>query len=272
MGTFFEAFLAGDDADHLESVAAAVLDEVGRLERLLSRFDPAAEVARLNREAAQRPVRIDADLWDILCRCEAYRRATDGFFDVTAVSGASGDALILDEERRTIRFARPGVFIDLGGVAKGYALDRGAEILRRFRVSRALLNGGTSSVLAVGTHPRGGGWEVAVRDPFAGDASAPVVRLVLSDRGFSCSGVRSPGQAVSDVIAPHRGEPLTGQAACVVVAPTATEAEALSTACLVMGKRRAREYLEGNAGPGVGVGWIDAADGVPRLEWLKEAP
>ena len=74
------------------------------------------------------------------------------------------------------------------------------------------------------------------------------------------------------MIAPHRGEPLTGQAACVVVAPTALEAEVLSTACLVMGKERAREYLERNAGPGLAVGWIDAADGRPRLDWLRETP
>lgn len=74
MGTFFEAFLAGEDEEHLEAVAAALLDEVSRLERLLSRFDPAAEVARVNREAARRPVRMNADLWDVVSRCEQRRR------------------------------------------------------------------------------------------------------------------------------------------------------------------------------------------------------
>ena len=239
MGTFFEAFLAGDDAEHLAAVAVAVLDEVSRLERLLSRFDPAAEVVRVNREAAGRPVRVDVDLWDILSRCEEYRRATGGFFDATAVS-RGGEALILDRERRTVRFARPGTFIDLGGFAKGYALDRGAEILRRFGVQCGLLNGGTSSVLAIGRHPGGVGWPIDVRDPFGDEASPPVARLRLADQGFSCSAILSPGQAVSDVIVPRLGEPLTGQAACVVVAPTAAEAEALSTAGLAMGKARAR--------------------------------
>ena len=270
MGTFFEAFLIGDDGEHLEAVAAAVLDEVSRLDRLLSRFDQAAEVARVNREAGRRPVRVDADLWDILCRCEEHRRATHGFFDVTAApAGRGGDALLLDAERRTVRLARPGAFIDLGGFAKGYALDRAAEILRRFGVRSALLNGGTSSLLAVGRGPDGAAWPVAVRDPSGGDDAAPVARLLLADKGFSCSAALRPGQAVSDVIAPDGG-PLTGQAACVVVAPTAADAEALSTACLVMGKDRARRYVEGRAGPGVSVGWIDPADG-PRLDWLKEA-
>ena len=216
-------------------------------------------------------MRVDADVWDLLCQCEQHRRATGGCFDVSAVSGASGDALILDEEQQSVRFARPGVFIDLGGVAKGYALDRGAEILRRFGVSTGLLNGGTSSLLAVGRHPDGDGWPVDVRDPFREDA-APVARLLLADQAFSCSAVFSPGQAVSDVIAPRGGESLAEQAGCVVVAPTATDAEALSTACLVMGKERARRYVEGSPGPGVTIGWIDAPDGAARLEWLTEAP
>src|SRR5207244_537741 len=115
MGTFFETFLAGEDRDHLEAVADAVLDEVCRLERLLSRFDPAAEVVRINREAAMRPVRVDADVWDVLCRCEEHRRATCGFFDVTAGRGGDGEALVLDRERRTVWIVRPGAFIDLGG-------------------------------------------------------------------------------------------------------------------------------------------------------------
>ena len=276
MGTFFEVFLAGDDDEHLDAVAAAVLDEVGRLERLLSRFDPAAEVARINREAVGRPVRVDAEVWDILCACEQWRGATDGFFDVTAVSasqaGAAGEAFVLDEARRTIRFVRPGVFLDLGGFAKGYALDRAWEILQRFRVVSGLVNGGTSSLLAVGRRPDGRAWPVGVRDPSAEADSPPIAHLSLADQGSSCSAARAPGQTASDLIAPRDGRPLTGQAACVVVAPTALEAEVLSTACLVMGKQRAGEYLESNARPGLFVGWFDAADGGAGLVWLKEAP
>ena len=121
-----------------------------------------------------RPVRVDVDVWDILCRCEEHRRATGGYFDVTAASGASGSgALVLDAERRTVHIVRPEVFIDFGGFAKGYALDRGAVILRRFGVTCGLLNGGTSSILAVGRHPDGEKWPIDVRDPFGEEASPP---------------------------------------------------------------------------------------------------
>ena len=266
MGTFFEVFLAGDDDEHLLAVAAAVLDEVSRLERLLSRFDPAAEIVRINREAGRRPVRVDTELWDILCLCEHWRRATDGHFDAT------GGGLVLDEARRTIRLDRPGAFLDLGGFAKGYALDQAAAILRRFGVASGLVNGGTSSVLAVGRHPDGWAWPVAIRDPFGDEGAAPVARLSLADQGFSCSATLAPGQTASDLIAPHDGRPLTAQAACIVIAPTALEAEVLSTALLVMGNERAAEYLGRNARPGLSVGWIDAAGGEVRWEWLREAP
>jgi thiamine biosynthesis lipoprotein len=278
MGTYFEVVLAGDDDAHLQDVASAALDEVARLEGLLSHFDPASEVARINREAGQRPVRVDYEVWDILCTCREYRRKTGGFFDVTATSRARGERgtgdgpFILDEERRTVRFGRPGLGIDLGGLGKGYALDRAAEIVRRFDVTCGLLHGGTSSVLAVGRHPDGRPWPVGVRDPFGDDLSAAIAQVPLAGQGFSCSAAPAPGQAESDIIDPHRGTALTEQAACVVIAPTALEAEVLSTACLGMGKTRAARYLENNARPGLFIGWIDRLGGRPKLGWLKEAP
>ena len=82
--------------------------------------------------------------------CERERLRTQGFFDI-----ALGSPLRLDEAARTVRFSEPGTLIDLGGVGKGYALDRAGELLRRFGVECALLNAGTSSLLAVGRHPSG---------------------------------------------------------------------------------------------------------------------
>jgi thiamine biosynthesis lipoprotein len=278
MGTFFEVFLAGADAAHLEDVATAALDEVTRLERLLSRFDPSSEIARINREAGRRPVRVDYEVWHILCTCQEYRRRTAGFFDVTAPSAvrtdtsARGESLVLDEERRSIHFPQPGVAIDLGGFGKGYALDQAREILQRFGVTSGLLDGGTSSVLAVGRHPNGRPWPIDVRNPFTNEPSEAVGQILLAEQGYSCSAALDPGNAESDIIDPHYGAALTEQAACVVIAPTALEAEILSTACLAMGKSRAIQYLDENAKPGLFIGWIDRSGGEPRLVWLKEAP
>src|SRR5205823_5190090 len=99
MGTYFEVFLAGDDEEHLDSVAEAVLDEVARIERLLSRFDPASEVSRINRLAGSRPVRVDFEVWGLLQACGDYHRCTEGYFDVTVRAQAEDPGRCAEAER-----------------------------------------------------------------------------------------------------------------------------------------------------------------------------
>lgn len=252
MGTVFESFLCGDDDEHLEAVAAAVEDEVRRLEGVLSRFDPASEVSRINREAMETPVRLDVEMWRLLLTCEQYSQRTDRAFNIATRPG-----MVLHE--RTVHFPHPETRIDLGGIGKGYALDQAAEVLRNYDIRRALLNAGTSSVLALGQPP----WPIDLRDP-ASDDRPPVGRIELGDRAVSCSAARRQGQAESDLIDPATGQAIIGDAGCVVLAPTATDAEVLSTALLVMGWTAAARYVEEERWPGVQVGWIENG----RLAWL----
>lgn len=254
MATEFEVFLTGDDGEHLEAVAAAVADEVVRIERRLSRFDPTSEVSRINREAGTRSVRLDREVWELLVDCERFRRWTDGGFDVAV------GALLLDESKQTVRLTRPDARIDLGGVGKGWAIDRCGAILRRFGVAHGLLNAGTSSILAVG-----GPWTVDVRNPTGG--AEAVARLNLIDQAFSCSAVVHPGECLSDLYDPRTGRSIEGRAACMVLAATATEAEALSTGLLVLGREVANDWLLRRRPDGVSVGWIETG----RFEWLGGA-
>jgi thiamine biosynthesis lipoprotein len=271
MGTRFEVFLHGDDEEHLEAVAVAVLEEVVRLDGVLSRFDPRSEIARINREAADKPVRVDRDVFALLERCEQACRLTEGYFDVTARTGTKTvddtPALRLDAGSRTVQFNHKEVTIDLGAIGKGYALDRGREILFRFGVGCALLEGGTSSVLALGT-PDKDGWPVDVRHPLAPEAPA-LARVALIDRGFSCSAARQPdwaGQTPSDVVNPRTGEPIAGSAACLAIAPDATESEIFSTALLAMGRERALRYLRDNPSLDLEVGWFEPGE---DFAWVK---
>jgi thiamine biosynthesis lipoprotein len=275
MGTWFEVRLVGDDgeSEHLADVAGAVLDEVERVERLLSRFDPRSEVARINREAAGRAVRIDTEVFAILETCWRAWKRTHGYFDVT-VPASSFAAVVLDPRLRTVRFDAPGLALDLGGIGKGYALDRGAEIAVAQGVRSAFLHGGTSSILALGHDPGGRPWTIGVRDPCArgrGGETAELFQVGLSGRGFSCSATRAPGQADSDLIDPHRREPVPGMSGCVVLAGDATGAEVLSTALLCMGKEQATghavRYAEAER---FDVAWIESSgDGDhPTWSWL----
>ncbi len=235
MGTRFEVILRGDDAQHLEAVAVAVCEQFLRLDAVLSRFNPISEVARINREAKNKSVRIDREIFSLLERCEMARQNTKGFFDVTAATGGAG--IELDAERCSVRFLNEKAQIDLGAIGKGYALDRGHEILSRFGVQGALLNGGTSSVLAMGES-----FIVDIRHPL--EPEIIVHRLTLKDRALSCSAARHPYQSQSDVVNPLKGTAIIGDDACLVLATNATDAEFFSTALLAMGKKQSGHYLK----------------------------
>ena len=250
----------------------AVEDEVRRIESVLSRFDPTSEISRLNRQAAKEPVRVSVELWDLLLVCEEARERMDGCFDVAAGSFTADKnvcptpRVIFDAANRSIRYASPETRIDLGGVGKGYALDRVAGILSEFGIGNGLLNAGTSSVLALGGHPSGADWPIDIRDP-DDDTHPPIARIHLVNRGFSCSASRHPSQSISDICDPATGQPISGCAACAVSAPTALGAEVLSTGLLVMGREAAAEYPIAKRWP-ARAAWIERG----RLHWLAETP
>ena len=183
-----------------------------------------------------------------------------------------------------MQFSRTETAIDLGGIGKGFALDRAKEILARYGVDSALLSAGTSSILAVGQPALGAAWTVDLRHP-ADDRAVPIARLELVDQSLSCSATLRPGQAESDIVDPHRGLPLSGGDAVVVLAAEGVAAEALSTALLAMGRNRATQYLAGTAWNKLNVtavAWIDAVSPAspsgaaplgpnlqpPKLEWV----
>lgn len=240
MGALAEVFLIGADERQLAAAAEAALDEIERLSDRWSRFSPASEVSRINREAAYGWVLVDRELFAVLAECELWRRRTEGAFDITAGSWRSGDGpqisgadVELDEVRSAVRFRLPGLRLDLGGFGKGAALDLAASRMIDLGVDNALLQLGTSSIRALGPGPAGAGWPVALRHP---DRPEQIFReLTLRDASLSSSAARHPGQSESDVVDPRTGELLREQRACSVVATTAAAAEALSTTLLVLG-------------------------------------
>src|SRR5436305_1118106 len=113
MATRFEVFLVGVDEEHLMAVGEAALDEVSRVERLLSRFDPASETSRINREAGSRPVLVDREMFAILRDCRDWSERTGGYFDLCA--GSVPGSISLDDEARTVRLLDRAARLDFGG-------------------------------------------------------------------------------------------------------------------------------------------------------------
>jgi thiamine biosynthesis lipoprotein len=253
MNTWFEIILLGDDDENLQAAGEAALDEIERVEKLLSRFDTTSEVSRINRDAAQNPVLVDWEMAEILQRCSSAWMQTSGFFDITA--NCKNDSNFGDVEfnfdARLIAFRKSTVRLDFGAFGKGYALDRAANCLRETGVKKALLHGGTSSVLAIGSGMDHEPWRVGLRK-FSNENDAPQIRLC--GNGLSTSGA---GEGVSNILNPHSSTPIEVRATCSVVAQNATQAEIFSTALLCMGRERAAAFISENKFSSLQIFWTD---------------
>ena len=153
LGTRVELVIDAPDSPTIRAVADAALDEIHHWHDRLSRHLPHSFLSHINRAAFEKPVFLDEELWALFALCDRACRDSSGAFDPT-LTGAWRAAVALDEDSRTIRFLRPDITLDLGGIAKGFALDRAAALLREHSVDSAFLHAGTSAVVAIGDAPR----------------------------------------------------------------------------------------------------------------------
>jgi len=271
MGTVFTVVAYGGDARTLASVSNEVFEEIDRLDRQMSTYQPESELSALNRHAARRAVLVEPKLFQLIQGSLRTSEETGGAFDITvgplmkawgffrgqgrvpspselaAVLGRVGYRHIkLERKERTIAFDAEGVELDLGGIAKGYAVDVAAEILRANGIERALISSGTSSVYALGSPPDEPGWRITLRDPFEAGKIADVV--YLKNYSLSVSGNYEKfftlgGKTYAHIMDPRTGRPVENMLATAVLAPRAVESDALSTACFVLGAQGSHLYL-----------------------------
>ena len=263
MATRFELVLHGENATRLRAAGEAALKEIERLEAQLSLYRPSSEIARVNTSAAREPVCVSPSVFRLLQHARQLQQESGGAFDITVAPlvrcwgfmhgngrlptsteidearARSGMAhVILDEENFSVRFDREGVMIDLGAIGKGYAIDCATDILREAGVASALLQGGTSTVYAIGAPPDADGWKIAIEPPPGQPRQETSV--MLRDNALSVSAVwgksfAAEGRKFGHVIDPRTGWPVNNAVLAAVVLPSATETDALSTALLVLG-------------------------------------
>jgi thiamine biosynthesis lipoprotein len=268
MATRFEILLHGENAHALRAAGEEALGEIERLEAQLSLYRPTSEIARVNSCAAREPVRVSPGVFRLLEWAQRLSRETDGTFDISIAPlvrcwgfmGGTGQLpepeelaaarevigmtlLELNAEDFTVRFARPGMMLDLGAIGKGYALERAAELLREAGVTSALLHGGTSTIYGLGHPPDMEAWKIALEYPNVVDGKIEnelVATVPLRDEALSVSAVwgrafREGEKTFGHVLDPRTGQPVAGAQLAAVVLPSATETDALSTALLVAG-------------------------------------
>ena len=261
----------GPDTGALPAVVAAALDEFDRVDRLLSHYRRDSPLSRLNREAAKGPVAVPPELREVLSECLRWSRESDGAFDVTVGplmkawgffrdEGRVPDDpeiarvlevvgyrhVALDREAGTVSFDRPGVELDLGGIGKGYAVDRVVALLRQRGIVSALVNLGGSSVYGLGTPPGKTFWEVGIQDPTRPGETALTVEL--RDRALSVSGgyarfFEERGVTYAHILDPRTGRPVQGVLSVAILSDSATDGDALDNVLFVQGLERAGAYL-----------------------------
>jgi len=272
MACEFEIRFSAGRYGHGTEAALKALNLVDALEQRLSVFREDSRISRINRLAAEEPVEVEPDLFELLLSADRLHGETGGAFDLSAAplweawgfarrAGAvpedgavaealklvGGDLIEFDRNSKTVRFLRPGVKLNLGGIGKGYALDRCAEVLLQEGIDHFLIHGGHSSVLAHGSaEPESNatsngplrGWEVGIRHPLRPDRRLAEIRLdgrALATSGSWAQSFVHQGRRYGHILDPRTGRPAEGVLSATAIAPTATLADALSTAFYVMG-------------------------------------
>ena len=278
MGTEFVFILYPPSTDmqneevmHLSETA---FDAIDQLERHISAWIPDSDVSRVNQHAAEGPVTIRADLLEVLLSAQRYYKESDGVFDVTvgplldlwgfykgqghlpaeeemkeALAKVGLNKVVVDERAETVRFTCPGMRLDFGGIGKGLALDRAAQILKQQGVKRAILHAGTSTVVGLGKPPDASGWTVRIRSPY-NESKEHVDEVQISNESLSTSSsseqfMELDGKKYSHIFDPRTGMPVEqGILSATAIAPTGTQSDALSTAFFVMGLEKTRSYCK----------------------------
>ena len=227
-----------------ESEARALVEKVWSMvqeaDARYSRFLPGSALSAVNKQAGTQEVEVDDELFTVLELCDTFRKATKGYFDISAnVQSRSGDrAWILEPARHMVRFSREGMRLDLGGFAKGFALQKAVNAVSE-ATGCALLSFGGSSTSAIGSHPLGGPWPVSVAHIYYADRAAHTFRL--ENRSLSVSGKDLHGKG--HIIDPATGNTVEKDGLVAVTGPSAMVTEVLSTALWVAPEEVRKEIL-----------------------------
>ena len=269
MGTVVNVSLWLDDDIKAEEAVAAVMADMRRIDEQYSPFKPTSELSRVNelapKASAAHPLPISAELVSIIQKADHYSRLSNGAFDITFASLARyydyrkglkpTDAqfkellpqinytfIHLDAKANTVYFDHPKVYIDLGGIAKGFAVDRGAEILQKYGVVHANISaGGDSRVMG---DKFGKPWLAGIRNPRAQDKNAVAITLPLENCAISTSGdyerffIDKDGQRVHHIVNPRTGKSPHGIMSVSVIGPQGFDTDPLTKTIFIMGPEK----------------------------------
>ncbi len=278
MGTFARVVAVAKDAATGDKCVEAGLAEIRKVDELMSDYIDDSEISRVNKEAAQRAVRVSEATYEVLQKSLEFSRLTDGAFDITvgplvdmfhttkkehvaptqeqieqAKAKVGFEKLILEDANRTVRFAVDGMRIDLGGIAKGYAVDKAVEAARRCGAVGVMVDIG-GDVRCFGAPPEGrDDWRIGLQDPNSAveglSGGGLVLTLTVTNTAVATSGdyqqfAMIDGKRYSHIMNRQTGTSVEGLSSVTIIAENATDADALATSISVMGPEKGLALIE----------------------------
>lgn len=263
MHTRIEILLTGLKESVGRSLVERIEHEMKIMERRFNCHDERSPLAAINLRAAREAVEVDDDMFMALELCEAFRRTTCGAFDVATDTALQGQvSYVLDPLRHTVRFAREGVRLDMGGFAKGYALEKIRQMALQEGIATALMNFGNSSVAALGHHPYGEWWSVGVEHTVQRGQLAHEVHL--KDSAMSVSGRSTDGRY--HIVNPATGGTVAAEELILVEGRSALITEVLSTALYAAPRAQRSAIMSHYEGYSATEIYCRAGGGVERRE------
>jgi thiamine biosynthesis lipoprotein len=272
MGTQVRIVLYASGAGAADAAADAAFARIAELDAALSDYRDSSELTRLSGQAGMGPVKISEDLFRVLRAAQQAFHASHGAFDVTVgpltvlwrrarrlaelpdpqrVAAArdviGGDNLILDGQQRTAMLVKPGMQLDLGGIAKGFAADEAAAVLARRGISAALVSVG-GDIRVTDAPPGADGWRIAIAAVGGTGGEITLRHMGISTSGDAEQFVEIDGIRYSHIIDPRTGQPMTRRTSVTVVAPDATTTDAAATAVVVLGREQGLKLVDDTLG------------------------
>ena len=272
MGTIARIMVTAENSPQANQAISAAFDKIFHIEKLMSDYDPDSQLSQVNQNAFKAPIKVDAELFEVLATAKAYSCLSDGAFDVTigpvvqlwrkakednitpeagalkkAKAAVGYENLILNTENKTVQFAKEGMFLDLGGIAKGYAIDKAIEILQAGGVKGAMVDIG-GDLRCFGTPANGKAhWLIGLQDPTV-EEEKTLLTLNMDDMAVATSGDYRRFFIIDDKKHSHIVNPATADSASnlssvTLIAPTAMAADALATAVTVLGEKKGIDLI-----------------------------
>jgi thiamine biosynthesis lipoprotein len=271
MGSQFQITVVSPDSSFANTQIDLAIEEIERIENLISEWRPHTQVSEVNRNAGIKPVKVDKELFELTKRALDYSKMSNGAFDIStaamdkvwqfdgsmtekpseekikkSIEKVGYQHIILDSVKSTIFLAKEGMKIGFGSIGKGYAADKGRELLKSLCVQGGIVNA-SGDIATWGLQANGKPWKIGIKNPFKRHGIAKVLKFTesaLATSGSYEKYAEIDGVRYAHIINPKTGYPSTGLTSVTIYGPSAEFANALSTSIMVLGEKEGKKLAK----------------------------